>query len=187
MNETAVAEKRNAPTNTDEAIIERGLMAMAAYNGNSRKAAAFLEQDGIQVNQTTLWAWARRKHVGRYEELRAEVLPKIRAEAADEHMELARLNMELERSTLEQLKDKIPEMPARDLPGASRNLAVSSAVHTERSEGLNDRPTERIAIDLAGTLKEIRSMGVDPEVVLDAQVVSEEDVVEVAQSTDSDH
>lgn len=156
--------------------VERCLMAVAAHMGNCNKAEEMLAEDGIAINKATLWRWSRKQHAERYAEIRAQALPLIRAQAADEHIELAKLSMEAERLIAERLATKVDEIPARDLAGAGRNLAVSAGVHTQNAQLLNDQPTQRVSVDLAGTLKELKAMGVDPQQILDAEVVEEEDV-----------
>jgi hypothetical protein len=185
---TEIAERPEIPIDfpIDEKI-ERGLLAVAAYSGNTRKASAFLKNtDGFDVPHQTLWRWARREHVERYEAIRAEVLPHVRAQAADEHMEIAEMQMEANRKIVTRLSANVDELPVKELPGASRNMSVGAAVETEKAQLLNDQPTQRVATDLPGLLKEIKSMGIDPKTVLEGQVVSEEDVPQ-AQIAEEDH
>jgi hypothetical protein len=154
--------------------VEKALLTVAEKMGNCRQAQKALAKDGIKVAHQTLWEWTRRRHVERYEELRAKALPKIRAELVGEHIELARLNMEAEAATLKEYR--AADLPARDRPGAARNFAVGGAIHTEKSEELSAGPPLRVKIDLQGVLAELREMGVDPHIVIDAEVLSEEDV-----------
>jgi hypothetical protein len=84
--------------------------------------------------------------------------------------------MEAEALLVDRLKDNVNDIAPRDLPGAIRNVAVGSAVHTEKAQLLNDQPTERRAVDLAGTLAELKSLGVEPKHVLDLQPESEEEI-----------
>jgi hypothetical protein len=175
MTELVEKETRNTQTRKDEITLERGLMALAERNGNSRKAAKDLKADGIEVCFQTLWNWSR-QYEDRYQAIRAQVLPKIRAKAADQHMDLAQRLMKAESEMVDQLQKKIPDIEPRDLPGSIRNTAVSAAVHTEKAQLLNDQPTQRVSIDLPATLKELKSLGVDPATVLDLQPVSEETV-----------
>lgn len=46
--------------------IERGLMAVAAHNGNTRRASAFLAEDGLEISHQTLWNWTNKVHPDRY-------------------------------------------------------------------------------------------------------------------------
>lgn len=163
-----------------EIVVERGLQAMAYHNGNARRASHFLRDSGIEIHDTTLMNWARGPHSERYHQIREEYAPKMRAQAADEHMDLAERAMRVNSQILDRLKEKVPELPAKELPGAARNMAVTAAVHTEKAQLLNEQPTQRVTTDLEATLKELKSLGVDPKTVLEGEVVAEEDVKEIA-------
>jgi hypothetical protein len=167
--------KRKPESQTPEPIVERGLMAMGACNGNSRKAAALLAADGIKLHHTVLWSWARKIHIERYAEIRAQVLPQIRAQAADEHMDLAERMMEVNGLMVDRLKAEHERVPTKELPGGIRNLSVAGAVETEKAQLLNDQPTQRVATNMPGLLKELKDMGIE---FVDGEVVGEEDVTE---------
>ena len=122
------------PPFTEDQKLERCLLALASTNGNSRRAADLLSQDGIEVHHATLWKWRTGKHLERYEQIRADTLPHVRAQAAEEHRDLARRNMEVEALVVDQLKGKVSELDARDLSTASRNLATGAGIHTQRAE-----------------------------------------------------
>lgn len=177
MTEIAEKPKREVEAYTT-ADIERALTEVAACNGNVRQAEANLDADpdARAVPKSTLHEWKTRHHVERYAAIRAEQLPKIREQAADQHMALAQRSMEVEDDLLALLAAKKDELPARDLAGAIRNLSVDSGVHTQNAQLLNDQPTERRAIDLPGTLQELKSLGVEPKHVLNLTPVAEEDV-----------
>lgn len=163
-------------TFTEDQRIELGLIAVARHNGNTRRAAKELKGAGIEVAHQTLHRWMRTKYADRYQKIREQCLPAVRTLAADKHMELAELNAKAEKKMLARLNRNVDEIPARDLPGAIRNAAVAGSIHTERAEDLNDQPNVRVAIDLAGTLQELKSLGVEPTHVLNLEPVSEEDV-----------
>lgn len=125
-----------------EREIERGLLALAECNGNSRKASELLVEDDIELHPTTLQRWSTDGHAQRYEEIRAEVLPKVRRKAADEHRRLAEKANEVNELLLARLKAEAKDLPVRDLSPAARNMSVSSSIHTEKSELLDGLPTE---------------------------------------------
>ena len=156
-------------------------MAMAIHNGNSRRARDFLAQDGIKLSHQTLREWATKRHVERYAAIRADYLPQMRAQAADEHMDLAERAMQNNALILDRLSANVGELPVKELPGAARNMAVTAGVHTEKAQLLNDQPTQRVAIDLKGTLKELKSMGVE---FVEGTVESEEDVVAIGEKAE---
>ena len=83
----------------------------------------------------------RRIHPQRYEEVRARELPRLREFLAEKHTAAAERYLRLEQRVAERIDETLGEIPARDLPGASRNLAVSGAVHTDKAQLLRDQPT----------------------------------------------
>jgi len=164
LNDVAVKKPK-----TSEIDIEAGLLALAAHNGNSRKAAAFLAgQQGSQHDHTTLWEWKHR-YPERYQALRAEILPKIREQAADEHMDLAQKAMSAEAKVLARLDKEVDDLPVKELPGAARNMAVASAVHSEKAQLFNDQPTGRVSVDLPSLIREAKSLGIEPTKVLNLE------------------
>jgi hypothetical protein len=158
---TEVMQRPKLKPKKTEREIERGLLALAECNGNSRRAAALLKQDGIVLDHSTLAKWANNGHAQRYEEIRAEVLPKVRRKAADEHRQLAEKANEVNALILDRLKAKVEDLPPKELSGAARNMSVSSAVHTEKSELLDGLPTEirSDGKDAASVLRKLSGRG----------------------------
>ncbi len=156
--------------------ISRGLVAIAYANGNTRQAERDLAEDGLRIDHNTLHYWKTKNHAQEYERIRAEVLPKVREEAGDQHLALARRQMEASAMATDEWIKRRHELDPKDLSTAARNFDVGSGIHSQHAQVFHDQPTSRVAVDLSGTLKELKSMGVDPAVVLEAEVVSEEDV-----------
>jgi hypothetical protein len=174
-----------APPFTEDTRIERGLMALAANNGNARKASKFLAEDGIEVPHQTLWRWANKVHADRYEEMRADALPKVRAQAADAHMDLMTRNMELEADLLEDLKENRHKLEPRDMSTAARNAAVGTAIHTDKAQLLNDQPTEiRNTRDVTELLRALKDRA--PGLFIEGTVVSEETITPYAPEEEED-
>lgn len=157
--------------------IERALIAVAYTNGNTHQAARDLAEDGLNIDHKTLWRWSRRLHVDRYEELRAEVLPRIRAHAAERHMALADAQMDVSRRMTERLAEEIEDVPARDLPGGIRNVTTAAAVHTDKAQLLNDQPTQIVKREASEVLRALKARGIiiDGGEVLDAEVVEDDE------------
>jgi len=155
--------------------VTRALTAVAYANGNTRKAARDLAEDGIRMDDSLLWRWKSEQHVEEYERIRQTILPQIRRQAGDEHLDLASRQMAVNRQILERLGKEVDDLPAKELPGASRNMSVGAAVETEKAQLLHEQPTERRAVDLPSMLKELQSLGVEPKKVLNLEPVSEED------------
>jgi hypothetical protein len=150
--------KPGRPSYTD-AEVERGLLAVADASGNTRIAAAFLAEDGLTIDDSTLWRWSRKSHAKRYERIRAEVLPKVRAQAADQHMDLAKMQMDVTRRLTERLAREVDEVPARDLPGGIRNLSTAAAVETDKAQLLGGEPTIRIERSADQVLRALAARG----------------------------
>jgi hypothetical protein len=159
------------------AQIERGLLAVAAANGNTRQAAKALAEDpqGFKVSHGVLYGWKQREST-RYEKIRADYLPKIRAEAAEQHMRLAEQQATVAGKMTERLEKELGNIPARDLPGGIRNVTTAAAVHTDKATILRGEAniiTEHR--DVSDILRALKAKGIPmPEVMeISAEVVSE--------------
>jgi hypothetical protein len=84
--------RRGSPYSDRE--IERGLVATALASGNARRAARMLERQGLTVPATTLYRWRLETFANRYEEIRQEMLPRLRAQLDRHHIEAARMEAE---------------------------------------------------------------------------------------------
>jgi len=85
--------------------IERALIARAWAKGDTHLASRELAEDGLPIDQKTLWRWSRKLHAERYERTQVEFLPAPRARAAEEHMDLAAQQM----SVVRQMTDRLAE------------------------------------------------------------------------------
>jgi hypothetical protein len=176
MTETAVAEKhkRSHHGYTQEEIT-RALVEVAACSGNSHKAARHLEADESAPNipQQTLWAWSRRERVEEYERIRQEALPHITQHAADQHMALARQQMELAQAAAGFVASRLDRMDDKDLVNAMGKADIGSGIHTEKAQLLAGQPTAIVQRDASEVLRKLKSRG-----IIDAEVVEEETVEE---------
>lgn len=167
--------------------VTRALTAVAYANGNTAKAARDLAEEsfiekGFVIDDSLLWRWKSEVHIEEYERIRQTILPQIRRQAGDEHLDLASRQMAVNRQILERLGKEVDDLPAKELPGASRNMSVGAAVETQKAQLLHEQPTERRAVDLPSMLKELQSLGVEPKKVLNLEPVSEEDAEVVEDS-----
>lgn len=144
----------------DEQTVERGLIALAYRNGSCTSASRFLAEDGLRIDRSTLREW-RRRHPERYEQIRADVAPQIKARAVEGHQGLIDRLMEAERVLVERMVAEANEIPIRDVPGAQRNVATSVGIHTDKIADLCGEPNVRVSADLSGLLKELLSLGVE--------------------------
>jgi len=157
MTETAVqAEHRFT-----EAQIHRALVEVAACSGNTHMAQRHLEEDDepLKINQATLWRWTRRSKVDAYERIRAEALPVITAEAAEQHMSLARKQAGIAAEAAERIKERLPAMDDRDLINAMGKADIGSGIHTEKAQLLSGQPTHRVERDASEVLRELQAAG----------------------------
>lgn len=146
--------------------IERGLLEVAVANGNVRRAAQALAEDGIEVGKSTLERWYKHAHRDRYLQIQAEVLPRVRAQAAEQHMDLAERGMQVEHRILSKLEQEVEEIPSRDLAGAARNVATGAAIHTDKASVLRGEPTLITARhDVSEVVRALRAKGVDLDVI----------------------
>jgi hypothetical protein len=153
--------------------ITKGLLSVAYWNGNCRKASAFLKEGGVKVPQKTLWRWYRQQYVAEYEQLRTEILPKVREKAAEDAMSLAESQREVAMEATEALKGKMDEIKPRDLSTTVRNMSVAAGVETDKAQLLAGQPTAIVMRSASEVLRSLKAKGVRIE---DAEVVSEEDV-----------
>ena len=165
MKQTPIAQphpaKRTRTSYTEEEI-ERGLVATALASGNTRMAAEILAGEGLPIPRSTLQSWVRRIHPQRYEEVRARELPRLREFLAEKHTAAAERYLRLEQRVADRIEETLEEIPARDLPGASRNLAVSGAVHVDKAQLLRDQPTSVVQHRSVEEIeRELRAHGVE--------------------------
>lgn len=142
--------------------ILRGLTAVAYANGNANRARRDLAQAGIKIPTRTLRGWVNDTHKEQYEHIRTEVLPKVGAQVADEHMELARKQLEIAGALADRLKAEGKDLPIRDVANAMRNADVGAGIHTEKARDLQgDFGTPSKAMRSADEiLRKLQSIGV---------------------------
>lgn len=153
------------------ATVQRGLMAVAAANGNARMASVALAQDGIDLSHDLLYSWKSKVHAEQYQRVRAELLPQIRERQADAHraLELRQLETSLEATQL--IQDRLPKMEDRDLINAQGKADIGSGIHAEKALLLDGQPTQIIRRDASDVIRKLKNRGFDFE----GEVVSEED------------
>jgi hypothetical protein len=146
---------------------ERGLVALAYASGNSRHAAKLLKVQGLPIPASTLKSWPVR-YADLYDKARLEILPRLNAQLAEQHIELVQSGMKLEqvfRAKIATALDK-DELPARDLPGGLRNVATSIGIHSDKARLLRGEPTTIVRHDdPLAILRSLRAKGVDVEII----------------------
>ena len=134
------------PRKYDTEQIERGLQQLALCDGNAAMAHRRLQALGQPtIPRTTLTGWLT-SHADRYAEIQREIVPLIREGIARQNEALIIREGEIEGKLVERLDKRLegePDaIPARDLPGAVRNLAVARGVNTDKASTLRGQPTE---------------------------------------------
>lgn len=153
-----------------EPEIQRALVTVAACSGNTRQASKLLSKDGLRISHQNLHRWSRSKHVGQYEAIRGRLLPQIQEWAAEQHRALAEREMEVSAKMLDRLSREVDAIPARDLPGAIRNVDTGAGIHRDKAQLLAGQPTIRIERSASEILRALQGKGV----AVDAEVVDEE-------------
>jgi hypothetical protein len=162
VTETATAEKPTAIQSryTQQEII-RALVEVAACSGNCNLAGRHLAEDDepLKIDKATLWRWSRRLHVNEYERIRAEALPVITAQAAEQHMALADKQAAIAAEAADVIKARLPVMEDKDLINAMGKADIGSGIHTEKAQLLSGQPTQRVERDASEVLRELAAIG----------------------------
>lgn len=165
---SAVARKSNYFT---EAQIQRALTEVAACSGNTHMAERNLAADGFSVAQRTLWKWSRRMYVGDYERIRTEILPAITKAAAEQHLALARRQMEGAALLADELIAERDQLEPRDRINALGKLDIGSGIHSEKAQLLAGNPTQIVENNLGDLKRALAQRGVS--VVIEGTAVEE--------------
>lgn len=124
----------------DEEEITTALLTLAHHAGNSERAAAQLQQQGLQISSRTLRGWREGKHAERYRqlhethgrEIETALIPELRSNA----IEGARVAL----LAIQKAAEEIEAGNVRDLASAARNLQVASATAMDKLYLATDRP-----------------------------------------------
>jgi hypothetical protein len=127
-------------TSYTEAEIRLGLTEVALCSGNTRLAAGRLKDAGKPIPRSTLEQWARTRPE-QYEEVVREILPRVNEVVAAECISVARLAADAEVETLKRYHEVLPQLPARDVPGALRNVSTTKGINIQRARELRGEPT----------------------------------------------
>jgi hypothetical protein len=139
-----------------------------------------LAEQGFPVPARSLQRW-KREHGDLYARVESEVLPRVKRELAAEYTDLARYELAVSRKVLERLDAEAgdpDELATRELPGALRNIKVSAAVGTDKSQLLRAEPTAihdvpRLSAELMRKWRDRGWIEGEAEDVTDAQVVED--------------
>jgi hypothetical protein len=150
-----------SPARFNDEEIDTALLTLALCSGTSRRASAELGAVGIDVDQSTLHRWRTALHTRRYERLYKEQLPRIGERVALRCEELAESQADLAARLVRAIDEKLPDIPARDLPGALRNVETAKAINVDKSALLRGKPTQIVERRDAGELiRRLNALGV---------------------------
>lgn len=165
------------PNQASEEKIELGLNVLARHSGNARQAFA---ECGIPAS--TLRGWQRRYHE-RYVEIQEEVVPLIRAAAADRALQIAEQAADAEEEALGRLRAALPDLEGRDLANALRNISTTKGIsltHADKFQSPAAKPQEQLdpaailaGLQRLGVAKVVDSTATEEPLPLDAEVVHE--------------
>ncbi len=123
-----------------------------------------LAESDIEIPYSTLGYWKYRSQAERYERVKADTLPKVRAKLADESEALAQDQIDLESEITKRLRERLGEIPDRDLSGSLRNVAVAKGINIDKTAPIRGEPTQ-IVHDYRGALERLKRI---PGLVIEA-------------------
>ena len=130
-------QKRALPGSryTDQEI-ERGLVALALFSGNRRRASEALDQQGLRIPDSTLRDW-RETYPDWYAEVQRKTMPQIRELAAEQHSDLAQLEGEAGRKLLDRLMAKAAMLRGENTDTPAPMRSVSEIILALKAKGFD--------------------------------------------------
>ena len=120
--------------------VNAALTELALVGGSARRAIPRLQEKGVDVARSTLELWRDDQHAELYASIRDDRAAQVQRVIAAEHEDLAIRGAEVTRALLERTRENLDEIPARDLPGAVRNIATATAIATDKALMARERP-----------------------------------------------
>lgn len=163
----------------DEDVATAALTELALCGGSGTRAVRRLKEKGIEVARTTLVEWRDDTRSEEYAAIRDETAARVQRIIAAEHEDLAIKGAELTRELLTRTKERIGEIPDRDLPGALRNAATATAISTDKALMARERPVVMppASRNLDEVVKGLEALGVLKQIGPPAPVIEGDAVV----------
>lgn len=120
---------------------QRGLIALVAAGGNAAEAHRELAKQGIHITERALRKW-KTTRAEEYAEVRARIMPQVRAQMGEEHLALSRRLSRIENMLIGQLEAQSADLVPRDRINALRTLAINNGIHVDKMTRLMDGPEE---------------------------------------------
>lgn len=168
--------------------IEASLICIAMESGNVGRARKLIKEQGVFGDEkiplrSTLARWPE-TYSERYAEIRAEIVPKLKARLADVHTDLAQRLAELESQTIDDLNANLDELSAKDKANLLRNAAVAGGIHQDKAAVLRGEASSIVGHrQLPEIMRALAAKGVQ---VIEAEVVEETTLPQSDQSSDTD-
>jgi hypothetical protein len=148
--------------------VEAILITLAKNNGNCSQTSRELADTDFSISQSALYGWktSHKVYAPLYQELQLKVLPLIRQKAAEHHMAIAEQATAVNESLIAKIKETYQNIAPRDLPGASRNLATVTGIHTDKARhlrGESDQVPPESQRDFMQVMRAIKSKLGEPQ------------------------
>lgn len=158
---------------------ERGLLELALCAGNVRLAS---KKTGIP--HQTLENWKSHTNTERYERIQADIVPRLHARLAAEAERNALDAMDAQQLALAVTRQQLANGDIKDASGATRNLATTAGIMTDKAALLRGRPTaiieqrspDEILNSMAAKLQRLTGQAIDAHVVEESDEITEASV-----------
>lgn len=126
---------------------DNAMTALAVNSGHLDRTVEMLREAEAPVPRSTLHQW-RKDDPERYERAQKKAVPQVKARLADMHEGLVAAAGNIEARMLERLHNELDELATKDLPNATKSLAVVGGIHSEKGLLYRGEPTQIIERDL---------------------------------------
>lgn len=116
------------------------LLTLAAYGGNTARAARALKEQGITITARTLLNWRTTTHAERYVELSQQHAREIEGVAVVRMRETILQAADVQQQALEQASKQLQAGEARDPSAVARNAAVVAGINSQHNLTYTGRP-----------------------------------------------
>jgi hypothetical protein len=176
-NEIATGPDRLPGEGYSEEEVARGLQALALHQGNTRRAARFLEKQGHPIPRSTLKSWLTTRAED-YERARVIVRDRVWEATAEQHQALVLKAIKASSAATEAAEAAVKDGDAKtanSYASASRNLATTVGISNDKASAAHGRPTEIAQPPNPDEiLRKLAQLGLVVEVApIDAEVVEE--------------
>lgn len=164
--------------------IERALLEVAMNGGYFKTASDSIKKKSEELglerapSREAIRKWVTDTYRDRYEEIRAEIAPKIRAQIAEENVGLARRYAQAEHTALDKVLEAVDQdkLDAKDLVNLSRNLATSKGIAVDKYDRVSEGgPSSGATRDLRAIMAGLAALGLAtrPEADYEGEAVEE--------------